>query len=173
MVGHWKDEEAESSPFLGLSMNILDLLSRGPIGQSFALFCCFWLSLWVTVMKSSPDEGGRGKRGREMNHFLLQCYKGVDHTAFQYLPHTSLQVIVSYVRSSWCQIVTSGHFQGPSCLYLLSTWFFFLRWSFLLCSSVWLDTLYVDQAGVELLEIHLPLSPECWDLKRRCAPTQV
>lgn len=82
-------------------------------------------------MKSSPDEGGRGKWGREMNHFLLQCNKGVDHTAFQYLPHTSLQVIVSYVQSSWCQIVTSGHFQAL----LASTCFlpdFFFKMEFLI-----------------------------------------
>lgn len=32
-----------------------------------------------------------------------------------------------------------------------------------LCNPVWLGTCYVDQTGLEIIEIHLPLSPKCWD----------
>lgn len=34
-----------------------------------------------------------------------------------------------------------------------------------LCSSGWLETCKVDQATLELSEIHLPLTPECWDFR--------
>lgn len=51
MVGHWKEEDAESSAFRGLSMNILDLLSRSSIRQSFALFL-----LLLTISLSNCDE---------------------------------------------------------------------------------------------------------------------
>ena len=37
-----------------------------------------------------------------------------------------------------------------------------------LCSPGYSGTHIVDQAGLELIEIHLPLPPDCWD--QRCAP---
>jgi hypothetical protein len=37
-----------------------------------------------------------------------------------------------------------------------------------LCSLGCPGSSFIDQAGLELTEIHLPLPPECWDL--RCAP---
>jgi hypothetical protein len=33
--------------------------------------------------------------------------------------------------------------------------------------------LSVDQAGFELTEIYLPLSPECWDLRRAVSETLI
>jgi hypothetical protein len=40
---------------------------------------------------------------------------------------------------------------------------FFFRDRVSLCSSGCPGTHFVDQAGLELREIHLPLPPKCWD----------
>jgi hypothetical protein len=45
----------------------------------------------------------------------------------------------------------------------LFIYLFTLKQSFFLCISVCLGTHSVDQPGLELTEIHLPLPPECWD----------
>ena len=46
-------------------------------------------------------------------------------------------------------------------LFFKNRFFFFLdRVS--LCSFDWLGAGFVDQAGLELIETHLPLSPEFW-----------
>ena len=59
-----------------------------------------------------------------------------------------------------------------------NTVLFFLFWCILLvvfwdkaslCSPGQAGTHFVDQAGLEFSEIHLPLPPECWD-KRRVLP---
>ena len=41
--------------------------------------------------------------------------------------------------------------------------FFFLRQGFSVALEPFLELALVDQAGLELIEIHLPLPPECWD----------
>lgn len=39
------------------------------------------------------------------------------------------------------------------------------------CSLAWLGTLYGDQNGLELIEIHLPVPPQCWG--QRLGPPHV
>jgi hypothetical protein len=52
-------------------------------------------------------------------------------------------------------------FMDFCCLFLFC---FVLRQGFF--SAVWPGTHSVDQAGLNLTEIHLPLPPECWDQRR-------
>ena len=50
---------------------------------------------------------------------------------------------------------------GPHCNFLFL--FLFLRQGFPVALEHVLELALVDQAGLELTEITLPLSPECWD----------
>ena len=62
--------------------------------------------------------------------------------------------------TSSIHIRTKSGLAGPSFTYLFIFCLFETGSPF---SPSWPGAHYVDQAGLELTEIHLPLPPECWD----------
>ena len=53
------------------------------------------------------------------------------------------------------------------------SYFFFLRQGFSVALEPVLELALVDQADLELTEIHLPLPPKCWGLKAFATTTQL
>ena len=70
-------------------------------------------------------------------------------------------------RQWWGFVVACGSLRFISLIFIhkfvyLFVWFF--KTDFLcVTAQVTLKLIFVDQAGLELIEICLPLPPECWD----------
>ena len=112
--------------------------------QSLTQQCCLWNALWALCVWSGVGAQDSlhacvcAPFPQPFNSKLLNCLK------------------IGYSTSHYRRTKLSIKLRNLKIIGFQSS---------LLCSSAWLGTWYIDQAGLQFTEISLPLLPKCWDYR--------